>query len=143
MGESKMKLQPRGLRLGAIRSLLSRCGATVLFAAFIACIASSADAQDASNPDHVTAGRALALTACTGCHVVLPDQPFRPVFTGPPPPPDFRTIANAPSTSAASLRKVLSSLHTVPPPQQMANPQLTNEQLENVVAFIMTLREAR
>jgi mono/diheme cytochrome c family protein len=112
----------------------------VLSGALIACFAPSADAQDSSTPDHVAAGRALALVACTGCHVVSPDQPFAPVFTGPPPPPDFRSIANMPNTTAASLRKFLSTLHTVSLPQQMPNPQLANEERENIIAFIMTLQ---
>jgi hypothetical protein len=74
---------------------------------------------------------------------VSPDQPFAPVFTGPPPPPDFRGIANMPNTSAASLRKFLATLHPVPPPQHMADPYLTNSERENLIAFIMTLRMHR
>ena len=33
--------------------------------------------------------RAFALTACTGCHVVTPDQPFKPLYAGDAHPPAF------------------------------------------------------
>lgn len=117
--------------------------AAALSGAVIGCFAWSADAQKASTPGDAVAGRALALTACTGCHVVLPDQRFAPVFTGPPPPPDFGAIANRPNTSATSLRKFLSTLHPVPPPQQMADPYLTSREREDLIAFILTLRTQR
>jgi cytochrome c1 len=88
------------------------------------------------------AGRALALQACTGCHVVQQDQRFKPVFTGPPHPPDFKDIANAPHVTAASLQHHLKTLPTVPQQPSMANPDLTSKELRDVVAFILTLRDA-
>jgi len=87
------------------------------------------------------AGRILALQACTGCHIVAPDQPFKPVFTGPPHPPDFKDIANAPNVTAATLRRHLSSLPAVPRRPRMANPELTSGQLRDVAAFILSLRD--
>jgi mono/diheme cytochrome c family protein len=126
-----------------IRSGLGAIFATVLSSMLIICFAPSADAQQSSTPDRVAAGRGFALSACSGCHVVAADQPFAPVITGPPPPPDFRSIANKPNTTAESLRKFLStrpSVPPLPPPQHMANADLTSDQLEDVVAFIMTLR---
>ena len=33
----------------------------------------------------IAAGRDMALLACTGCHVVEPNQPFKPLYPGPPP----------------------------------------------------------
>lgn len=86
-------------------------------------------------------GRILALQACTGCHIVAPDQPFKPVFTGPPHPPDFKDIANDPNVTAAKLRAHLSSLPVVPRHPGMANPELTSEQLRDVAAFILSLRD--
>jgi len=87
------------------------------------------------------AGRALALTACTGCHVVAPDQPFKPVLNGPSPPPDFRGIANRPDTTALSLDRFLSRLHPLPSHlQRMADPYLSKDDREKIIAFIMTLR---
>jgi hypothetical protein len=87
------------------------------------------------------AGRILALQACTGCHIVAPDQPFQPVFTGPPHPPDFKDIANAPNVTVATLQRHLSSLPAVPRRPSMANPELTSGQLRDVAAFILSLRE--
>jgi mono/diheme cytochrome c family protein len=86
-------------------------------------------------------GRIFALRACTGCHIVAPDQPFKPVFTGPPHPPDFKDIANKPNVTAATLQRHLLSLPTVPQRPSMANPVLTSQQLRDVTAFIVSLRD--
>jgi mono/diheme cytochrome c family protein len=94
-----------------------------------------------TKPGSPAAGRILALQACTGCHIVAPDQPFKPVFTGPPHPPDFKDIANDPNVTAAKLRSHLSSLPVVPRHPGMANPELTSEQLRDVAAFILSLRD--
>jgi mono/diheme cytochrome c family protein len=87
------------------------------------------------------AGRIFALRACTGCHIVAPDQLFKPVFTGPPHPPDFKDIANKPNVTAAMLQRHLSSLPTVPQRPSMADPVLTSQQLRDVTAFIVSLRD--
>jgi mono/diheme cytochrome c family protein len=82
----------------------------------------------------------LALEACTGCHVVAADQPFPPLLKGAP---DFQEIANRPNVTAASLRRTIAALPQVPRRGHMANPHLTDDQLADVAAFIMTLREHR
>jgi len=89
----------------------------------------------------VAAGRALALLACTGCHVVTPDQPFKPIYTETPRPPDFKAIANQPTVTAASLQHYLETLPTIPKDGGMANSDLTSEQLRDVAAFIISLRD--
>jgi len=106
-----------------------------------ACTATSMCAQSKSTDGGTAAGRALALQACTGCHVVAADQPYAPVYKGTPRPLDFKDIANKPNTSAASLRRYLATLPVIPKASQMANPDLTEEELRNVSAFIMTLRD--
>ena len=111
---------------------------TVLASTFIACFAPCTDAKEATAPGNAAAGRAFALEACTGCHVVAADQPFPPDLTGLP---DFHGIANRPNTSAPSLRKFLTTLPTIPPPGKMADPDLTAAQRENVIAYIMSLRD--
>jgi hypothetical protein len=73
--------------------------------------------------------------------IVAPDQPFKPVFTGPPQPPDFKDIANGPGVTAATLQRHLSSLPAVPRRPSMANPELTPKQLRDVTAFILSLRD--
>lgn len=87
-------------------------------------------------------GRDLALHACTGCHVVAADQPYPPIYKGKGHPPAFRDIANRPDVSAAWLRNYLVTLPVIPKPGQMANPDLSEEDIRDVAAFIMTLRES-
>ena len=99
-----------------------------------------ASSQTGHAPPDAAAGRALALQACTGCHIVLPQQPFKPVFTGSPHPPDFKDIANEPDLTASSLERHLKSLPAVPQGPSMANPDLTSQELADVIAFILTLR---
>lgn len=99
----------------------------------------SANAQTKLTGDP-QAGRDLALEACTSCHVVAADQPFKPIYTGTPRPPDFKDVANRPDVTAASLQHWLDTLPTIPKGSQMANPDLTDEQTRDVVAYILSLR---
>jgi hypothetical protein len=103
--------------------------------------ASVANAQTTSIGGKAEAGRTFALQACTGCHLVVPDQPFMPIYTGPPRPPDFREIANQSSTTPASLRHHLQTLPAVPKDFHMANPLLSGQEVRDVVAFIISLRD--
>lgn len=106
------------------------------------CSASAANAQTTSIEGKAEAGRTFALQACTGCHLVAPDQPFMPIYTGLPRPPDFREIANQSNTTAASLRHHLETLPAVPKDLHMANPLLSRQELRDVVAFIISLRHS-
>lgn len=92
---------------------------------------------------NVQAGRAMALAACTGCHLVAPDQPFKPIYQGDLHPPDFKDIADQPNVTADSLIHYLDSLPTIPQDSHMANADLTGEQTRDVVAFILSLRNKR
>jgi mono/diheme cytochrome c family protein len=85
-------------------------------------------------------GRAFALEACTGCHVVAADQPFKPIYVGDIRPPDFKTIANKPDVTTDSLIHYLDALPTIPKNSQMANADLTPEQTRDVAAYILSLR---
>jgi len=87
------------------------------------------------------AGRSLALLACTGCHVVTPDQPFKPIRTVLPRPPDFKEIANRSNVTAASLQHHLETLPAVPTNSHMPDPMLSSQELRDVVAFIISLRD--
>jgi mono/diheme cytochrome c family protein len=102
----------------------------------------TAGAERKSAAGDADAGRHLALYACTGCHIVSPNQPFRPIYAGLPHPPDFKEIASKPGVTAASLEHYLQSLPTVPGRSGMANMDLSNAQLRDIVAFILTLRRA-
>jgi len=89
-------------------------------------------------PD-VTAGKTLALTLCTPCHVVAPDQSLPPILVDPA--PRFDTIANRKDISAASLRQFLATTHTtVANPLAMPNPQLVAYQFEPLIAYILSWR---
>ena len=110
----------------------------VLFVSLTAIAVDAANAKKPADRGDVDAGRDLALHACTGCHVVSGDQPFAPLLKGPP---DFQEIANRPNVSAASLRRTIAALPLVPRRGRMANPHLTDDELTDVAAYIMTLRE--
>jgi len=87
------------------------------------------------------AGRSMALLACTGCHLVALDQPFKPVYAPPPRPPDFKEIANRPNTTAASLQHYLETLPAVPENSHMPNLLLSTQEIRDVAAFITSLRD--
>jgi mono/diheme cytochrome c family protein len=99
----------------------------------------AADAQPKPTGD-AQAGRAFALDACTGCHIVAADQPFKPVYAGTFHPPDFEEIANKPSMTAASLINYLDTLPTIPNHPHMANADLTPGEARDVAAYILSLR---
>jgi mono/diheme cytochrome c family protein len=116
--------------------------AVALIASLMACLAAAAAPRNSSTTADAGAGRHFALRACTGCHIVSPDQPFAPLIDRTPMPPDFAAIANKSNTTPQSLRRYFASLRPVPPPGQMADPYLTERDRENIIAFIMTLRQA-
>jgi mono/diheme cytochrome c family protein len=86
-------------------------------------------------------GRTFALEACTGCHIVAPEQPFKPIYTGDSHPPDFKEIANKAGVTGESLNHYLDTLPAIPKDSQMANADLTPEQTHDVVAYILSLRD--
>jgi mono/diheme cytochrome c family protein len=112
----------------------------VLLISLVAIAADSTNAKKSSDRGDADAGRDFALEACTGCHIVSNDQPFAPLLKGSP---DFREIANRPNVTAASLSRTIAALPLVPWKGRMANPHLTEGQLADVTAYIMTLREHR
>ncbi len=103
--------------------------------------APAANAQTKLVEGNSEAGRTFALLACTGCHVVVPDQPFKPIYSGSSQPPAFKQIANRPNITAASLQHYLETLPAVPENSHMPNLGLSSEDLRNVVAFILSLRD--
>jgi mono/diheme cytochrome c family protein len=111
-----------------------------LFISLIAILASTANGKEPADRGNADVGRKLALDACTGCHLVSDDQRFPPLLKGPP---SFREIANGPNVTAASLQRTIAALPQVPRNGRMANPLLTPDQLADVAAYIMTLREDR
>jgi mono/diheme cytochrome c family protein len=98
-------------------------GIPLLAAAFV--IAGAARAQD------IAAGKALARTSCSTCHLVDPQGQK----TASDAVPTFTSIARMPSTTAASLAAFLSTPHA-----RMPNLILTRTEITDVSAYILSLR---
>jgi mono/diheme cytochrome c family protein len=102
---------------------------TAMLASTLAAAAGNANAQDGD----VAAGRAFAREACITCHVVEPNNASpRVVVIG----PNFQDIANTKGMTATALRVFLTTSHP-----KMPNLILTPEQIADVSAYILSLRE--
>jgi mono/diheme cytochrome c family protein len=89
--------------------------------------------------DQVTEGRALARQICGTCHVVSDDS--RQSIAGRPPTPSFADLVRRPSFSADGARQFLLSDHRrIGPEQAMPNPRLAEYQVEEIVAYLETLK---
>ncbi len=75
-------------------------------------------------------GRDLATTWCGGCHLV--DQNQRVARDAVP---TFRSIAAMKSTTSLSLHVFLQTPHT-----RMPDWRLTNQEIDDVVAYILSMR---
>lgn len=84
----------------------------------------------------VAAGHDFALHVCAACHVVARDQKTKPILK--PPAPSFVSIAGRPATSEAFLREFLSKPHG-----KMPNPELADFQIDEVVAYLLSLKPRR
>jgi mono/diheme cytochrome c family protein len=92
-------------------------------------------------PDLASAGRNFALRVCSACHVVGPDQHFAPILKHPA--PSFVSIAGRPQVTADSLRDFINSRHQdIAEPGEMPNPSLLDYQVDQVVAYIISLKPA-
>jgi mono/diheme cytochrome c family protein len=102
--------------------------------AAIAAVAAPEVGQDAR------AGKQVALEVCAYCHVVAPDQPFKPEMKQAT--PSFAEIANQPTTNAKSLARFIGTTHwdDVTYPMTMPNPALYDEARDQVAAYILSLR---
>lgn len=90
----------------------------------------AAPAAFAQTVGDAAAGREIARTWCANCHVV-DDTPSQ-VRDGVP---SFPAIARQPSTTALSLQAFLQTPHA-----RMPNFQLTRTQIDDAVAYILSLR---
>lgn len=80
----------------------------------------------------VTEGRELALKWCAECHLVDKTQERAASDAV----PSFYAVANHASTTETGLKAFLMSPHK----KQMPNIMLTREQIDDVVAYILSLR---
>jgi mono/diheme cytochrome c family protein len=92
---------------------------------------SAAPALSQPEPGDVRAGRGLAANWCANCHRIAPGGPG-PVTDAAAP---FSAIAAMPATTSMSLRVFLQSPHA-----GMPDYRLTREQLDDVVAYLLSLR---
>ena len=75
-------------------------------------------------------GRRLAASWCRGCHQIEGHE--RGTFAG----PNFSDIANLPSTTPLALKVFLRTSH-----KNMPNVVLTDRQADDIVAYILSLKE--
>lgn len=80
------------------------------------------------------AGARFAQRECAGCHVVGGDWPANPRSEA----PAFEAIANEPSVTPLGLRVFLNSPH-----RRMPNLILSQEETDNVIAYIIGMRSKR
>lgn len=79
----------------------------------------------------VAAGRHLAETWCSSCHVVAPAQ-RRGVSNGAP---TFAAVASMASTTQLSLRAFLQTPH-----HRMPDLHLSSDEIDDLTAYILSLR---
>jgi len=97
-------------------------------------------AQEAGSADEVRKGHELAAIVCSNCHLAAADQRYNPILN--PPAPSFASIAQRENLSAASLRNFVTTTHRgLDNPSGMPNPYLSDEQAQQVVAYILSLRK--
>jgi len=98
-----------------------------------------AKAESLSREELVSQGRKFAVLVCAACHVVATDQRSPPILRTPG--PTFDAIANKPETTETSLRTFLLTTHgKVINPPGMPNPELADYQMNEVIAYILSLR---
>jgi mono/diheme cytochrome c family protein len=98
-------------------------------AASVAWQIAGAAAQDL--PGNPLAGLDLARAICADCHDVGQEWDELAAFYGPP----FLDIAALPSTTAMSLRVFLRTPH-----ENMPNLILSNQERDDVIAYILSLK---
>lgn len=108
-------------------------------AALLAAGALQAMAQSPTKAD-VRAGEALALGICSTCHVVAPNQTTPPAFKEAT--KSFQDIANDPATTAAKVRRFITTTHWdyQSVPMTMPDPNLLDDEADQVSAYILSLR---
>ncbi len=114
--------------LGAIRDRAVRHSGRSLGCAILVAATSALAADDSIE---VTSGRMLAGKWCAECHVPGSPSKGRPGIA-----PSFRAVANDPATTERSVRVFLRSPHPT-----MPNISLTREQVDDIVAYILSFKE--
>lgn len=100
--------------------------------ALLAIVLPTATVRAQGDTTVVTEGRELALKWCAECHLVDKTQTQAASDAI----PSFYAVADHPSTTEIGLKAFLMSPHK----KQMPNIMLTREQIDDVVAYILSLR---
>ena len=95
-------------------------------------LAPAAWAQD--NSAAVAAGRELGLKWCSECHLVERGQPNPPSDAV----PSWYAIAKDPATTEAGLHAFFATPH-----KQMPNIALSRQETDEIVAYILSLKESQ
>ncbi|HZZ31548.1 MAG TPA: c-type cytochrome, partial [Phenylobacterium sp.] len=103
-------------------------------------LAHSAAAASASS---IAAGREIAMNVCSACHAVSEHPEFPPLLDQPA--PSFQVIADRPATTAASLRRYVTTTHwdETSIPMTMPNLMLQSDQADQVARYIISLRKVK
>jgi mono/diheme cytochrome c family protein len=110
---------------------MCQAGRAVALTVALAATAFSAKAQDGD----IAAGHAFAREACKTCHIIEAEEgSSRMIAIG----PAFRDIASTRGMTATAIRVFLTSSHP-----KMPNLILTPEEIADVSAYILSLREHR
>jgi len=104
----------------------------------LAGLASPAWAETPSS-EQVAAGRKFAQRVCGACHVVTQQREELPVLASPG--PSFAVLAQRPLLTEQALRELLGANHrNFGPHEAMPNPRLADYQIDEIVAFMMSLK---
>jgi mono/diheme cytochrome c family protein len=107
----------------------------------LAGLATGAQAQT-PDADKIAAGRNFARRVCGACHVVMQQRDELPVLA--PPGPSFAVLAQRPLLTEQALREFLGSNHRgMGPHEAMPNPRLADYQIDEIVAFMMSLKTGK
>jgi mono/diheme cytochrome c family protein len=107
---------------------MNRIVTTAFATAAFAALTGTAAAQELGD---VRGGRHLAETVCVECHAIDKGAPRSPNGNA----PTFQTVATTPGMTAMALRVALRTSH-----KEMPNLVLTNQQIDDVIAYIATLK---
>jgi mono/diheme cytochrome c family protein len=96
--------------------------------------------QEKTDSNEVSAGHRLAILICANCHVAAQDQPNDPILR--PPAESFVSTAQRKSVNADWLQSYLKTTHRgLDNPKGMPNPDLSDSQVRQVAAYILSLRK--
>jgi mono/diheme cytochrome c family protein len=124
-------LETSDLQMAMNLSCIARRARRHVSLAVAAILAASPFPLTAQEIGDVAAGKRLAETWCSSCHVVAPSAQTG-ASTGVP---TFAAVARMPSTTPISLRAFLQTPHA-----RMPDLHLNRDETDNLIAYILTLR---